>query len=143
MTTHALLERSENQTGYRLSTARQSFLRIRRGEDPWVALGDFLDDWRRATSDQRALLVAESIPTTRKDPERRWAALFASVVDLLSYRADSKRAAPDWVADDVYVLPVPWFVIDSPSLREWQLAESPAPFRMRRIYTDESIIARA
>jgi len=28
-------------------------------------------------------------------------------------------------------------------MRKWQLVESPTPFRMRRIFTDASIVARA
>ena len=55
MATEQLLQRGAVRTGYRLSTASQSFERVRRGEDPWIALGDFLDDWRRAEADQRAL----------------------------------------------------------------------------------------
>ena len=48
-----LLQRGKIQTGYRLSTVSQSFDRVRQGEDPWIAFGDFLDDWRRAERDQR------------------------------------------------------------------------------------------
>ena len=53
MATDLLLERGDIQTGYRLSTVSQSFDPVRRGADPWIALGDFLDDWRRAEVEQR------------------------------------------------------------------------------------------
>ncbi len=143
MATDLLLERGEIQTGYRLSTVSQSFDRVRRGEDPWIALGDFLDDWQRAEPDQRPLLVADPIPTTEDDPQRRWAALFAAAVDWLCWTAEPRVETPGWLADDIYVLPVPWFVVESTALRTWQLVESPTPFRMRRIFTDASIVARA
>jgi hypothetical protein len=143
MTTEQLLQRGAHPTGYRLSTASQSFERIRRGEDPWIALGDFIDDWRRAEPDQCALLVADPIATAEDDPERRWAALFAATVDWLCWIAVPRVEAPLWLADQVYVLPTPWFVVEGRALHTWQLVESPAPFRMRRIYTDSSIIARA
>jgi hypothetical protein len=113
MATDLLLQRGEVQTGYRLSTASQWFDRVRHGEDPWIACGDLLDDWRRAEPDQRVLLIAEPIQTAESDPQRRWAALFAAGVDWLS------------------------------ALRTWQLVESPTPFRMRRIDTDASVVARA
>jgi hypothetical protein len=143
MASDLLLGRGEVQTGYRLSTVSQSFDRIRGGEDPWIALGDFLDDWRRAESDQRPLLIAEPIQTAEDDPQRRWAALFAASVDWLCWTGEPRVPVPDWLADEIYVLPVPWFVVQGGALRAWQLVESPAPFRMRRIYTDASIVARA
>ncbi len=34
-------------------TAAETFDRIRRGTTPWVAIGDFLDDWRRAPAARR------------------------------------------------------------------------------------------
>ncbi len=143
MTTDLLLERGEIQTGYRLSTVRQSFDRVRRGEDPWIVLGDFLDDWRRAEPDQRPLLVAEPIGTTEDDPQRRWAALFAAVVDWLCWTLEPRVETPAWVTDPVFVLPEPWFVVQGRAMQAWQLIESPTPFRMRRIFTDASIVARA
>lgn len=138
-----LLERGKVQTGYRLSTVTQSFERVRRGEDPWLALGDFIDDWRRAEHDQRALLIADPVRTTARSPQRRWAALFASVVDWLCWVAEPRVDPPVWLTDMVYVLPEPWFVVEGTALRAWQLVESPAPFRMRRIFTDASVVARA
>lgn len=33
------------KTGYRLETVSQAFARVQHGEDPWIAIGDFLDDW--------------------------------------------------------------------------------------------------
>lgn len=143
VTTEQLLQRGTHPTGYHLSTASQSFERVRRGEDPWIAPGDFIDDWRRAEPDQRALLVADPIATADDDPERRWAALFAAAVDWLCWIAAPRVEAPPWLADQVYVLPTPWFVVEGKALRSWQLVESPAPFRMRRIYTDSSIVDRA
>jgi len=143
MPTDLLLQRGNVRTGYRLSTASGSFDRVRRGEDPWLAFGDFLDDWRRAEPDQRALIAAEPIQTTEQDPNRRWAALFAAAVDWLCWTTEPKVETPAWLADQVYVLPTPWFVVEGAALRTWQLVESPTPFRMRRIFTDSSVVARA
>ncbi len=143
MTPDLLVERGEIRTGYRLGTVRQSFDRVRRGEDPWIALGDFLDDWRRAEPDQRPLLVAEPIETTENDQQRRWAAWFAAVVDLLCWTSEPRVEPPAWVTNPVFVLPEPWFIVPGRAMHAWQLVESPAPFRMRRIFTDPSIVAKA
>ncbi|MEX1173128.1 MAG: hypothetical protein WEG56_11015 [Chloroflexota bacterium] len=138
-----LLERSAVPTGYRLTSVSQSYERVRRGDDPWIVFGNFIDDWRRAEPDQRPLLVAEPIRTTAHDPHRRWAALFAAAADWVCWTAEPKVERPAWLADDIYVLPEPWFLIEGTALRTWQLVQSPTPFRMRRIFTDSSVVARA
>ena len=61
----------------------------------------------------------------------------------LCWTAQPRVETPDWVADEIYVLPTPWFVVEGAALRTWQLVESPTPFRMRRVYTDASVVARA
>ena len=143
MTTDALLQRGNDATGYRLSTASQSFGRIRRGEDPWIAIGDFLDDWHRAEPDQRARIVMEPIATSEDDPDRRWAALITAAIDWLCWTTEPRLHGPAWLADPIYVLPTPWFVVEGAALHTWQLIQSPTPFRMRRIYTDSNVVARA
>jgi hypothetical protein len=143
MTADPLLLRGDQLTGYRLATVGQYFGLLRDGEGPWIALGDFLDDWYRADPDQRALMVAEPIAIAESDPNRRWAALFAAVVDWLCWITAPRVEPPAWIADDIFTLPEPWFVSEGASLHDWQLIESPAPFRMRRIYTDSSIVSRA
>ena len=143
MAADLLLERGDIQTGYRLSTVSQSFDPVRRGEDPGIALGDFLDDWRRAEAEQRPLLIADQIGVAEDDSQRRWAALSAAVVDWPCWTSKPRLEAPDWLADEIYVLPAPWFVVEGAAMRTWQLVESPTPFRMRRIFADASIVARA
>ena len=135
--------RGDSATGYRLSTVSQYFDLLRAGEDHWIALGDFLDDWYRAEPDQRVLMIAEPIFVDESDPDRRWAALFVAVVDWLSWIADPQVDPPAWLMNDVFILPEPWFVAEGEALRAWQLMESPTPFRMRRIYVDPSIVSRA
>lgn len=138
-----LLERAQIPTGYRLTTVSQAFDLVRGGEDPWIALGDFLDDWRRAETDQRPLLVFDPIRIKADEANRRWAALFAAVADWLCWTSEPRIEAPVWTNEAVFDLPEPWFVIPGEAMRSWQLVESPAPFRMRRIFTDASIVARA
>jgi hypothetical protein len=143
MTADPLLLRGDQATGYRLTSVSRYFGLLHEGEDSWIALGDFLDDWYRAEPDQRALMIAEPIVIDESDPNRRWAALFAAVVDWLCWITEPYVDPPDWITDDLFTLPEPWFVSEGAALHDWQLVESPAPFRMRRIYTDPSIVARA
>lgn len=129
---------------YRPEPVNRAFARILAGEDEWIALGDFLDDWYRATADQRRALIADPLPSAVGHGQRedRWEALLTAVVDWLCWISDPRVDPPKWVAEGGR-LAEPWFVDPSNALRVWQLVHSPAPFRMRNIYTDESIVSRA
>ena len=69
MTSTTLRDREPTRTGYRLETVSQAFERVQHGEDPWIAIGDFLDDWGRAEKDKRRLLVSAPIILKLDDPE--------------------------------------------------------------------------
>ena len=45
-------------------TSAESFQRILDGEDPWIAIGDFLDEWKREVVEDRAELVIEPIASS-------------------------------------------------------------------------------
>src|SRR5262249_9518945 len=66
-------------------TIAATFERIRRDPDhPWVAVGDFLDDWRFTTREDRPELVREGIaPAGGTLDLRRWAAFCAAMVEWL------------------------------------------------------------
>jgi hypothetical protein len=55
----------------------------------------------------------------------------------------ARLIAPAWVNKPVFDLPEPWFMVPGEAMRNWQLVESPAPFRMRQIFADASIVSRA
>jgi hypothetical protein len=143
MDRHALLEQGSHGTGYRLSTVHQTFEAIQTGESPWIAIGNFLDDWRRAVAAQRPLLIADPIQISAGNPLRRWAALLAAITEWLCHSATPQLASPSWTLDPALTLPQPWFLVDGVSMRGWQIAQSPAPFRARNIFTDDGVIARA
>src|SRR5690242_15347328 len=54
---------------YRSQTAAETFDRIRAGTTPWVAMGDFLDDWRRLPVAERPPLVAAPLADAGEDRE--------------------------------------------------------------------------
>ncbi|MDP2935117.1 MAG: hypothetical protein Q8O86_01345 [Dehalococcoidia bacterium] len=124
---------------YQAQTAAETIQIIAGGEDPWLAFGQFLDDWRGTDSAQRPGLVSEPLPDV--SPEYlRWAALLAAAVDWLC--AQEQIPAPSWTSRPDYRLPEPWFLYPGWRLRAWQLAETPVPFRMRNIFGGDRILAR-
>ncbi len=115
----------------------------------WLAVGDFLDDYRSLPPGRAALvaapiaaLVAAPIAAPGDDlVSRRWAAFCAATVDLLCWR--DNMPIPRWTGQPLYRLPEPWFVYeDAPSLRPWMLATTPTPFRMRKIFTGSEVLSR-
>lgn len=126
------------------STVTDMFERIRAGSDPWIVIGDFLDDWRSALPEQRPALVSTPISDVNTDLHlHRWAAFCAAMVEQLCLEAG--LAVPQWVFRPAYVLSEPWYLYRGrrPEWRAWQEAASPEPFKKRHIYGGDRILARA
>lgn len=127
---------------YRPATAAESFRRALRGEDPRLALGDFLDDWRRTPPAQRMQLVHEPLDAAGQSEDlHRWAAFFAATVDQLS--AELHQDAPSWTSRPEYRLADPWFLVRGWALRADHLINTPVPFRMRNIFGGADLLKRA
>ncbi len=62
-------------------TIAETFQRIFSSTTPWVAIGDFLDDWRRSAIDDRYELVNEPITPVSTPDLQRWAAFCAAMVE--------------------------------------------------------------
>ena len=108
---------------HRYSTA-ESFERITQGEDPWVALGDFLDDWRRSNPEDRFALVAQPLGEASAPEELRWAALLAAVVEQLC--SQENLPSPSWTTTPRYYLPEPWYPgVRTENLRRYQQETTP------------------
>ena len=106
------------------------------GERPWVALGNFMNEWFDYAKDQRAHLVADPIALPEKpDTDAlRWAAFCAASVEWLCEGYDVP--CPSWVHNSAFTLPEPWF--DSPGahkpqVRERLLHQTPEPFTRRNV----------
>lgn len=125
---------------YQPQPAAQTLRRIARGEDPWLAVGQFIDDWRRADPAKRGPLIEEPLPDVAAQ-HIRWAAFMAAAVEWLC--ASATVPFPAWTSRPEYRLAEPWFLYPGWRLRAWQLAETPAPFRMRNIFGGDRILARA
>ena len=124
-------------------TAAEAMRRIRdQQEEPWIAVGDFLDDWRRSANDDRAALVYEPLEEAVETLQlRQWAAFFAAVVEELCIR--DEVPVPPWVMDQKYILPEPWYLeAKSLPLRTLQEETTPTAFKKRNVLGGDRMLDR-
>lgn len=121
-----------------------TYQEICQGETPWVALGNFMNDWFDYARDKRIQLVADpiSLPESLNTDIQRWAAFCAASVEWLSERYNIP--CPTWVHNPAYILAEPWF--DSPGahkpqVRKWLIEETPEPFTRRNIFCGNRMFA--
>jgi hypothetical protein len=122
-------------------TMRLSFEQIRQGQDPWVPLGNFMNDWYVYHADERERLVCEPLPAGYTYGFQRWAAFCAASVRW--FCATYEVLCPSWVDEAQYVLGEPWYM-DDPSTLWLYLRETTAPeftqhniFCGNRLYTNK------
>ncbi len=129
---------------HRQTIAETFALIVKEPAFPWVAIGDFLDDWRQSAREDRLELVATGVPDadlTQDNLElRRWAAFCAAMVEWLCWQ--DQLPFPPWTNRTEYRLSEPWFLYPGDLLRAWQLATTPAPFKMRNIFGGDQILDR-
>ena len=142
------VERSERSGKYhwRRQTIAETFARIvKEPSFPWVAIGDFLDDWRQSAREDRLELVTMGIADADVIEDnlelRRWAAFCAAMVEWLCWQ-DQLLPFPAWTSRKEYRLSEPWVLYPGDLLRAWQLATTPAPFKMRNIFGGDQMLDR-
>lgn len=123
-------------------TIAETFERIcgRNKDTPWVAIGDFLDDWRRTPVEHRRELVMQPIAAAPTAELQQWAAFCAAMVEWVCWQ--DHLPFPEWTKDESYRLSEPWFLYKGWRLRAWQLATTPTPFRMRNIFGGDRMLDR-
>ncbi len=117
---------------YRWHTLAETFDQICNNEMPWVALGNFLNDWWAYAVEHRRELVETPLAPASTLRTQRWAAFCAAMIEWLCWQAD--MPFPEWTNQECYILPEPWFLDEKWSGRTWLLATTPAPFQMRNIF---------
>ncbi len=127
-----------------LHTMSATYQEICQEEEPWIALGNFLNDWFDYAMDQRDELVAAplSMPQEPNQYQWRWAAFCAASVDYLCARFSVP--CPTWVSLPIYTLPEPWFdapMAHKPEVRTYLLHHTPEPFTRRNIYCGDRVFA--
>jgi hypothetical protein len=112
---------------------------LRDGRDFTFAWSMFLDAFYAAQSDNKLEMLIE--PADRLSLDENTLAFIASSVHKLSREADLE--IPVWVYESKYFLKNPYFV-GNPSdlLRIVYLAESPAEFKMRNVFSSENCLSR-
>jgi hypothetical protein len=120
-----------------LQTIDVSYREICEGEDPWIPLGNFMNDFFGNWPDRRAELVQDPI----QEPEdatldmHRWAVFCAATVEYLCRKYDIP--CPTWVYAPTYQLSDPWYYsigAHKPHVRERLERETPEPFTRRNIF---------
>lgn len=122
---------------YQPLTAARTAARIRSGEDPWICLREFLDGFRAAGEGERAALLGERPDLTG---DRRFDAYLAALAEYLAVLHD--LSVPPWVHEPERFLDRWWFPTAFRSLHALALVQSPASFRRRGIFVDETEFQR-
>lgn len=122
-------------------TSAESFQRILDGEDPWIAIGDFLDEWKREQVHDRPDLVADPIASDAPADLRQWMAFFCAMTEHLCIQED--LPIPSWTQAAHSILAKPWFLYPGWRLKPWQLATTPPAFKKRNIFGGDRILDRA
>jgi hypothetical protein len=117
-----------------LQTMAVAYAEICQGEEPWVALGNFMNDWFDHAKAQRELLVADPLvaPNAPDDDAQRWATFCAASVEYLCRRY--AVPCPAWTYNPIYCLTEPWFYYPQEKVRQRLIRSTPEPFARRYIY---------
>ncbi len=124
-----------------LQTMAAAYEEMRMGEDPWVALGNFMNDWFLYATDQRAQLVAAP-PVLTEDAtleERRWATFIAASVEYLCEQY--AVPCPVWAHDPRFCLDAPWYhaLYVHEDVRARLERTTPEAFKRRQIYCGDRV----
>ena len=121
-----------------LQTMAYSYREICQGEQPWIALGNFMNDWFDNKKNRRPELVAEPMimPENPTRKQRKWAAFIAGSVEDLCGRYGIP--CPEWIHDPQYVLDKAWWYyaknIRYASERKERIAKTPESYKRRHVY---------
>jgi hypothetical protein len=115
-----------------LQTMCLSFEEICQGQDPWIPLGNFMNDWYAYHADRRAELVADPLPARYPEEFHAWAVFCAATVEWFCQRYDVP--CPPWVFSEQYSLSEPWYFHENERVRQRLLTTTPEVFTRRNIF---------
>lgn len=123
-------------------TMRLAFHNICGGEQPWVALGNFMNYWFCYAKDRRESLVSEPIEEAPDNEHcQKWAAYCAASVEYLCNKYNVP--CPEWVHDPKYLLAEPWYHVPRLDLlhqvRDSLIASTPKEFSKRNIFSRDGM----
>lgn len=119
----------------RLQTFRRAFSLIVAGEEPWIALGNFMHQFFGYRD--RAELVREEIevPGEPSLEQWRWAVYIAASVEYLCKKYDLE--IPAWATGEKYQLAEPWYddlCADLAEVQQELREETPEEFARRNVF---------
>lgn len=118
-------------------TMRLSFEQICQGEAPWVALGNFMNDWYAYHFEERERLVVDPLPEEYPQEYRQWASFCAASV--LWFCSTYELSCPSWADNPRYVLPEPWYMDYQPGFREHLRKSTAEEFTRYNIYCGDRV----
>ena len=129
---------------HELQTMSISYQEICAGEGPWIALGNFMNDFFGNFTKQRLELVQDPIqlPTDANSEQWRWAVFCAASVEYLCQQY--ALPCPTWALNPAYMLDEPWYYAlgaHKESVRERLRQRTPAEFTRRNIYCGNRMFA--
>src|SRR6266567_6261164 len=119
-------------SSYRWHTIANTFEQICDSQTPWVAIGNFLNDWWFYAVEHRQQLIETPLVPAPTPETLKWAAFCAAMIEWLCWQENIPF--PAWTNQECYILPEPWYLYERLSKRAWLLATTPAPYKMRNIY---------
>ena len=126
---------------YIRSTAVEYFKQIEKKEDFWIAVGNFLDDFRSTNSEEQKYLIKEPISTKDiKKEQEQFAVFFAGMIEELCNELNLEM--PEWINNEIFFLEKPWFLHEYWKLLEWQLNTTPLAFKRRNIFGGDNLLSR-
>jgi len=122
-------------------TVSQAMGQLSRGEDFYIVLGDFLDEFYRCAAAARQSMIADA-PAAYADVPREHAALLAAAAHKLAN--DYGLDVPAWVMDKKFRLTdEPYFDCNATgNLRLLFMYKSPTEFKYRNLFVDENFLTR-
>jgi hypothetical protein len=131
---------------WKVQTIAVAYQNICQGALPWVALGNFMNEWFDYSINERESLIHDPllIPEETTKETIQWAAFCAASVEYLCEKY--QVACPSWVEKPEYILSEPWFAYDVPGLvnprvREYFLTTTPPAFQRRNIFCGDRVFA--
>lgn len=118
-------------------TMRLSFEQICQGETPWVALGNFMNDWYAYHFEEREKLVAEPLPEVYPQEYHKWAVFCAASVRW--FCSTYELLCPSWVDNPRYELPEPWYMDYQPASWERLRETTAEEFTRYNIYCGDCV----
>jgi hypothetical protein len=127
-----------------LQTIAISYREICAGADPWLPLGNFMNDFFGNFPELRAEMVIDPVqmPGEPSEDEFRWAVFCAASVEYLCQKYE--LPIPAWVMNPTYTLVDPWYYsrgAHKPNVRERLERDTPEPFVRRNIYCGGRVFA--